>query len=186
MNAFTAAFLAVLAAETIGDRSAYSVGALSARFGIRRVLSGALPAFMLKSLAAVLLGGFLKLLPKSVIGVLSATTFLATAILIWRQRVEDADRSNLPTNSRGGVTAGFCAIFFSEWADRGQLMTAMMAGQGSATVVWTAATCAQCTKAIVVSVVGARLGRRVTARRWRVAATGLFVGMALLAALRID
>src|SRR5262245_973966 len=122
--ALTTTYGAVLASELIGDRSMYAVAGLSARFGPRAVMAGVLPAFMLKSLAAVLLGAaVLSRLPRDVIAVLSAATFCVAAVHLWRAKetAELAARSH--TIQMRGILAAFAAIFFSEWADVGQFTT---------------------------------------------------------------
>jgi Ca2+/H+ antiporter, TMEM165/GDT1 family len=185
-RAFATTYVAVLAAETIGDRSAYTVGALSARFGSRRVLRGVVPAFMLKALAAVLLGDVLKRLPTQAVTALTAVTFLTTALLLWRDRARQPAFEAAAGSARAGVATAFGAIFFSEWADRGQLVTAVMAGQAPGFLVWSASVLALCTKATVVSVAGARLGEHMARPRWRAASVSLFLAMSLLALLRFD
>ena len=185
---FAATYGAVLAAELIGDRSVYSIGVLSTRFGSRAVVSGVIPAVALKAFAAVLFGDALRHLSRGVVATVSAVTFAVAAFLVWR-RDNDGAAPNQPivraTPSRGAATA-FATIFFSEWADPGQLAAAAMASRYAPALVWVAATLALTTKAIVASSVGATLAQRVDWARWRVATAGLFLVMGVLALFRID
>jgi putative Ca2+/H+ antiporter (TMEM165/GDT1 family) len=66
LSLFETAYGTVLVAELSGDKLLYTLGALATRFRILPVLTGAALAFVLKMLAAVLLGQILAELPPRV------------------------------------------------------------------------------------------------------------------------
>src|SRR5215471_6881893 len=77
---------AVLVAELLGDKTLYTLGSLAARFRLGPILGGAVAAFALKMLVAVLLGRALAACPDALVAAISATTFLAMAVVLWRRR----------------------------------------------------------------------------------------------------
>jgi putative Ca2+/H+ antiporter (TMEM165/GDT1 family) len=181
---FATAYVAVLLAELVGDRSLFAVGALSARYGVRAVLAGVLPAFALKSLVAVMFGRVIATLPSAVIVSASAVTFGISALMVARGRNE-AERPRTASTRMSGVVTAFCAIFFTEWADFGQITAATLAARFHAPVaVWSGATLALATKAVLAAMVGAGLRLRVSTRPIRWGATALFLALGALSLVR--
>src|SRR5262245_31822289 len=186
LYAMVATYTAVLMAELIGDRSVYSIAVLATRFGGRTVLTGVIPAFALKALAAVLFADTLRHLGRGTVAALSASTFAFAAYLLYRRSDGEHERERSPTANRWGAATAFGTIFLSEWADAGQLATAAMAARFDPTATWVAATLAFTTKAVVASSVGARLRPRKEWRRWRLAGAGLFLVFGVLALFQFD
>ncbi|AHG92322.1 protein of unknown function UPF0016 (plasmid) [Gemmatirosa kalamazoonensis] len=180
-----AAYATVLAAELLGDRSLFAVGALAARYGSARVLAGVVPAFMGKALAAVLLGRLLAGLPSWVVASASASTFGVAAIVLWRER-DEAPAAGDVARAAGwpAVLTAFSSVFFTEWADPGQLAAAATALESHAPLgVWLGATLALSTKGLLAVTLGRQVGRRVPRRVLRRAAVALCLGMGMLALL---
>lgn len=176
------AFTTVLAAELIGDRSLVTVGALASRFGVAPVLGGALPAFMGKALAAVLLGRLLGGLPRSVIAAVSAATFLVAARALWHEHGEVTPVDDCRSARWPAAFTAFTAVSFTEWADPGQLATAALAVRSHAPFsVWLGATLALATKGLLAVTLGRQIGRRVPRHVVRGAAVCLCITMAVLA-----
>lgn len=188
---FGTAFVAVLLAELVGDKLLYGAGALAARIGARTVLLGAIPAFAAKSLVAVTLGGVVARLPHAAVAASSSLAFALTALTIWREPQhaanEPAAGSFTQHGSRWrGALSAFTAIFFAEWADPGQLATAAFAARYSApALVWSAATSAMATKAILALALGSVLHRYAPQRVVRWAGASLGVVLSLSSALQI-
>jgi len=185
MNAspFLAAFAAVFLAEIIGDRSFYAISSLASRFGTPRVAIGVSIAFAMKMGVAVLVGHKLAELPPSFIAAVSAATFFGTAALLLRRAKEATSEESL----RGGATISFAAIFFTEWADVGQITAAMLVARfGAPLQVWTGATSAMLLKGAIALALAAGLRNRLRSEWLRYAACATCVVLGILAALRID
>jgi Ca2+/H+ antiporter, TMEM165/GDT1 family len=182
-----ATYVAVLASEMVGDRSLVAVGALAARWRPLPVFLGTLPAFAVKALAAVLLGGLVARLPAWIVAASSALTFLAAAVAAWRERPAALGEAPAPTHWRHGALAAFLAVVLTEWADVGQLtIAALTARFGLPVVVWLGAVLALATKSAVATTLGLGLRRHVTPRALRLGATLVCGALAIAAALRVD
>ena len=190
LGLFAAAYAAVLAAELVGDKVVFAVGALGTRYDVRTVLLGLVPAFAVKSLAAVLLGGLLATLPGGVLRAITVAGFAATAVALWRRTAPDgvgggATRSS-ETPARGrpsgrGALVTFGAIASTEWGDVGQFTTAAIAARSHApALVWLAATLALTTKGLVALAVGAQLRRHVSPTALRYGAVLLCLTLGVL------
>ena len=182
-----ATFGTVFVAEMLGDKTLLTISALATRFRPAPVFAGIVIAFMGKVLAAVLLGRAIAELPANAVAATSAATFLGTALVIWLNRHEKAQIEVAPATfwPRAAVTA-FAAIFFSEWADAGQLTTAMLAARSHAPLmVWIGATLALSTKGVLALVFGVGLSRRVPRTALRFAALTACLVMSIHAAMSI-
>ncbi len=182
-----ASYTAVLLAEVLGDRSLYTVSALAARFRALPVLCGLVVAFLGKMGFAVLLGGFLARLPAALVAGLSAGTFVLTGVILWRRQAGEKTATAAPlAGGHRAVLASFSAIFFTEWADAGQVTAAALTARYSLPfVVWLGASAALATKGLLALALGAGLRHRVPGRTLRIAGLTLGLTMALLAVLRI-
>lgn len=185
---FFFAFGTVFLTEILGDRALFTISALATRFRSLPVFAGIVLAFMAKMLAAVLVGNAIADLPAGLVATASATTFLATAIVIWfKKREEDsASKKLLATCWPKAVLTAFAAIFFSEWADAGQISAAMLTARHQAPVViWFAATLALVAKGILALSLGVTLRRHLPREFLRGAAFALCLTMGILCALRV-
>ncbi len=178
------AFLSVLVAEIAGDKTFFFVSAAGTRYRWRNVLLGLAPAFALKMLAAVLLGGVIAGLPRQVTAIVSAAAFYYAALLLWKERGESADVQPRP-RAAGGTWAAFSTVAFSEWGDPGQLAAAALAVRyGSPFVVWCGAMGAMLAKAVVALTLGASLRRHVSARVLRSAACAICLTLGTASAIQ--
>lgn len=183
-----AVYAAVLTAEIIGDKTLYTLGPLSSRFGFSPVLAGATVACMGKMAAAVLLGELLGGLPGRVIAATSAITFFWMALLLYRRKPEP-QLAPVTAGHRWweGALAGFASSFFSEWADVGQITAAVLAARLKMPLfVWTGATLAVVTKSLLSATVGLGLRRWMPEGVLRVCSVCVYLLMGTLAVLRID
>lgn len=145
----------VLVAEFVGDKSIYTVASLTLRLAWWQVLAGISGAFALKMLAAVLLGSSLAHISVRWLALLSAATFFATAaFFLFRPSKEPQPlRKHWP-----GAMVSFSAIFFSEWADPGQIAAAILTAQYKLPLaVWLGGMMALVTKATVAMTLGIKL-----------------------------
>jgi Ca2+/H+ antiporter, TMEM165/GDT1 family len=153
----------VLASELIGDKSIFTIASLTMRFRPAAVACGIAFAFMAKMSAAVLGGHLVARLPVRWTSGLSAATLFATALCVWLKRQETSPATPDPERGwKSGVSVAFSAIFFSEWADPGQLAAAALAaGSAAPGMVWLAGTAALLTKGGMAMVLGTGLRRRI-------------------------
>jgi Ca2+/H+ antiporter, TMEM165/GDT1 family len=177
----------VLVAELLGDKTLYTLGTLATRFRLFPILAGAAAAFVLKMLAAVLLGGLIARLPAGIVTLVSALTFFAIAAGLWLKRPSEPLREIEPQRWSRATMISFAAIFFPEWGDPGQLAAAMLVAQhGAPFIIWIGATLAMITKAGLAVTMGIGLRRWVPREVVRLVTVALCVVMGLLAALRVE
>jgi Ca2+/H+ antiporter, TMEM165/GDT1 family len=185
---FSAAFGTVFLTEILGDKTLLTISALVTRFRCFPVFCGIVLAFMAKMLAAVLVGHAIAGLPARLIAAVSAATFLATAIIIWfTKREEGSPKENTLVKfwPKAMLTA-FAAIFFSEWADAGQISAAMLAARHQAPlVIWCGATIALVAKGTLALSLGIGLRRYLSRRALRFGTVALCLTMSILSALHL-
>jgi putative Ca2+/H+ antiporter (TMEM165/GDT1 family) len=183
-----ATYAIVFGAEIVGDKTLYTIGSLATRYRLLPIFLGSTLAFMLKMLAAVLLGKAIAKLPVVLVATLSAVTFFAMAIVIWFKKPETG--ISVPTESRSWTKiafASFAGIFFSEWGDVGQVAAATLAARYQVlAVVWVGAVLAMMTKGILAMTLGAGLRRRIPTNILRYTTSAICAAMGILAACRID
>lgn len=183
-----AVYAAVLTAELVGDKTLYTLGPLSSRYGCSPVLAGATVACMAKMAAAVLLGDLLGRLPTWIIATSSAVTFFWMALLLYRRKPgTEIARDPGGRHWWHGALIGFGSSFFSEWADVGQITAAVLAARLKLPLlVWTGATLAVVTKSVASATVGLGLRRWVPDGALRVLSVCVYLVMGTLAILRVD
>jgi putative Ca2+/H+ antiporter (TMEM165/GDT1 family) len=178
-----AAFTTVLGAELVGDKTIYTLGSLATRYRRAPVLAGVVPAFMLKMGAAVLFGRAIGELPPRLVAGMSAVTFVAMGIVLWFKREAAAPAAESPVDVRWprAMAVAFGAIFFSEWADPGQIAAATIAARFAAPVtVWIGGTLAMLTKAVFSVHLGVGLRRFLPRRTVRYLTLAVVAVMAIL------
>jgi putative Ca2+/H+ antiporter (TMEM165/GDT1 family) len=182
VSPFVAAFVAIFLAEMVGDRSLYTISSLAARFGAARVAAGVSIAFAVKMAVAVLVGRKFAELSPSIVSAVSASAFFITAAVVYVRR--DPVRSDVRRVHAAAVSFG--AIFFSEWADAGQLTAAMLAARfGAPVLVWCGGTAAMLAKEMIALAVASGLRDRLRGDLLRYSACVTCVILGVLSALRI-
>ena len=182
---FAAAYLTILTAELVGDKTLYSVSALASRYSPAAILAGLAPAFMAKMLAAVLLGGAIANLPGGLVRAITALVLIMTGLVIFFRSPEpSASGSDVPRSRYGGTGAAFTAVFFTEWGDPGQIAAATLAARYEApAAIWAAATLAMLTKGVLALTLGVGLRRFLPPRALRYGSALLCVALGVAAAL---
>ena len=164
LHPFWATYLAVLAAEILGDKFLYTTGVLSTRYRTFPMMIGIAVAFMVKMGVAVAVGDALAQLPRLVVAGVTASGMIALAVRFWRE----SQPSQPGVSGRGNLEAAMMScgsVMFSEWADLGQLTAAAMAVQFHAPIaVFVGAVSAMVTKGFIVATVGAQLRGRLQHR----------------------
>jgi Ca2+/H+ antiporter, TMEM165/GDT1 family len=165
LEIFFATYGAVFVAEIVGDKLLYTTGVLAARYKTVPIMIGMAFAFMLKMGVAVVVGEQIKRLPPWLIACVTMASFIGVAIAVWRK---DERRAALKeVSAPKAAVVSFSAIFFSEWADVGQITAATMAATYTShlspdqnvhavmAVVWLGAVSAMVTKGILAASIGA-------------------------------
>jgi putative Ca2+/H+ antiporter (TMEM165/GDT1 family) len=186
ISVFVAAYVTVLLAEILGDKSIYTIGSLTMRFGVPYVLAGVSVAFAAKMGVAVLIGRSIATFPQGIVAAASSLTFLGSAIILWRKRpASEAERGETVAWPRAAAVA-FGTIFLSEWLDVGQLATAALIARFSHPfLIWLGATMAMMTKAIFAVALGLGLRKSVSQARLRYVACAVCLLMGILSATAI-
>ena len=195
LTIFLATYGAVFIAEIVGDKLLYTTGVLATRYTSASIMLGMALAFSGKMAVAVAVGDAISRLPKPLVAVVTAASFIGVAITLWRKpdvRPEKAkDKAIL-----SGMMVAFAAIFFSERGDVGMITAAAMAAKfvssaaarmQTAIVVWLGAVAAMVTKGILAASLGAAvrtwIASRVSARVVRYAGTAALLVLGVLAVL---
>src|SRR5436190_15087788 len=145
---FATTYGGVFLAEIVGDKLLYTSGVLATRYHWGGIVTGMAFAFMAKMAVAVAVGAAIgKLLPPWLVALVTALSFVAVAVAMWRKpdvrTPKEKDASILK-----GAAAAFTTIFLSEWGDKGMIS----AGAWAATWVASADTL-QMTRGQISSVV---------------------------------
>jgi len=170
----------------IGDKSQLVCIALAARHHHRPVLSGAIAAFVVLNVLAVVFGAALAhWVPERVLATVVAVLFAVFGVLSLRAEEEDGTRA-IEARSRHGVFATtFLMIFLAEMGDKTQLAVAGMAGTLPAVPVWVGATLALGTTSALGIVVGRKLLRRIPLHRLHQISGVFFLVLAAFALAKV-
>lgn len=188
--AFAIAFGAVLLVE-LPDKTLVATLVLSARYPRRPVLIGVGAAFAVQCLISVTAGGLLRLLPERVLEATAAVLFaVGAAVLFWDSRGGEEEPDAGATDDDGEVLSdrrilalSFGVLFAAEWGDASQLAAAaLVARYGHPVAVGLGAFLALMIVAVLATVAGAAIVRRVPLHWIQRAAGTLFTGFAVVAA----
>ena len=181
------AYITVLFAELLGDKSIYTISSLCTRFRAAHVFAGISVAFGAKMAVAVLAGRAVARFPAGIIAAVSSAMFLTTAILLLRRKDHESDANAPPPGWRRATVVSFGAVFFTEWADVGQLTAAAITARfGHPLLIWSGVTAAMMTKGIAAIALGSALRRWFSEKSLRYVAFSLCLLMAILAATRVE
>lgn len=178
-------FLLVGLAE-FGDKSQLVCMTLAARHRGLPVLVGAIAAFAILNLLAVLFGAAVAAwLPEWLVTAAVAVLFAVFGISALRYQEEDEDDDVEEAPGHGIVATTFLLIFLAEFGDKTQLAVAGLGSTGEPTAVWAGATAALA----VTSALGVFAGRKLLNRlplKWIHRISGVFfLLLALFAVTRL-
>ena len=166
-------FLLVGLAE-FGDKSQLVCMTLAARHRGLPVLVGAIVAFAVLNLLAVLFGAAVAAwLPEWLVTAAVAVLFAVFGISALRYQEEDEDDDVEEAPGHGIVATTFLLIFLAEFGDKTQLAVAGLGSTGEPTAVWAGATAALA----VTSALGVFAGRKLLNRlplKWIHRVSGIF------------
>ena len=180
-----ATFLLIALAE-IGDKSQLVCMTLAARHRGLPIVLGAIAAFAILNLLAVLFGAAIAAwLPAWIVTIAVAVLFAVFGINALRFEEEDEDEAIEEKPGQGIFATTFLMIFLAEFGDKTQIAIAGLGSTANATATWAGATLAlACT-----SILGVYAGRRLLHRlplRWIQRISGaFFLLLALLAVLHL-
>jgi putative Ca2+/H+ antiporter (TMEM165/GDT1 family) len=184
---FLATYGAVFLAEIVGDKLLYTTGILATRYRPVPIMIGMAVAFMAKMGVAVAVGEAISRLPRPLVAAITALSFLGIAYTLWRKPDKTGENKKDEAASKGALVS-FAAIFFSEWADIGQITAATMAARYSMpVVVWIGAVAAMVTKGILAAFLGAGVRQwirdRISPQAIRYGGVALLLVLGVLAVL---
>lgn len=141
-------------------------------------------------LAAVALGAQLTRLPVQIVRGLTFISFVGIAIAICRVRDHHSTGREVRNESGSlggrmqGIGVSFCAVFFAEWGDAGQITAAALVARYDAPIlVWIAGSAALATKSVLALAVGIGLRRYLDQRMLQIASVMLCILMGIGALL---
>jgi putative Ca2+/H+ antiporter (TMEM165/GDT1 family) len=200
---FTSTYGGVFIAEIVGDKLLYTSGVLATRFSWGGVITGMALAFMAKMSVAVGVGAAIgTLLPKWLVALTTAVSFVGVAIAMWRKPDVRAPKEK-DTRILKGAAVAFGTIFLSEWGDKGMVAAGLFAAtwvtpadpnpaisrSTAAMLVWCAAVLAMVTKGALAVTLGHGIrqwiAQKVSPRYVRYAGVVLIVVLGILCVLEV-
>jgi putative Ca2+/H+ antiporter (TMEM165/GDT1 family) len=180
-----ATFLLITLAE-FGDKSQLVCMTLAARHRGLPVITGAIVAFAILNLLAVLFGAAVAAwLPEWVVIAAVALLFAVFGISALRYEEEDEDDAVEEKPGHGIFATTFLLIFLAEFGDKTQIAVAGMGSTANAAAVWTGATLALATTSVLGVIAGRKLLYKLPLA-WIHRISGVFfLLLALLATLRL-
>jgi putative Ca2+/H+ antiporter (TMEM165/GDT1 family) len=170
----------------IGDKSQLVCMALAARHHHRPVLAGAIAAFMVLNILAVVFGaGLAHWMPERILAAVVAILFAVFGVLSLRAEEQDGTEKIKERSGHGVFATTFLMLFLAEMGDKTQLAVAGMAGTLPAVPVWIGATLALATTSALGIVVGRKLLRRIPMRRLHQISGVFFLTVAAFAVTKI-
>ena len=153
-------FLVIGLAE-FGDKSQLVCMTLASRHRGLPVALGAITAFAVLNLLAVLFGAAVAAwLPGWMVALAVAMLFAAFGISALRYREEEDNEEIEEKPGHGIFATTFLMIFLAEFGDKTQIAVAGLGSTGNATAIWTGATLALATTSLLGIVAGRRLLNR--------------------------
>lgn len=153
-------FLVIGLAE-FGDKSQLVCMTLASRHRGLPVALGAIAAFAVLNLLAVLFGAAVAAwLPGWLVALAVAVLFAAFGISALRYREEEDEEEIEEKPGHGIFATTFLLIFLAEFGDKTQIAVAGLGSTGSAAAIWTGATLALATTSLLGIVAGRRLLNR--------------------------
>jgi len=200
---FATTYGGVFIAEIVGDKLLYTSGVLATRYSWGGVLTGMALAFMAKMSVAVAVGAAIgTLLPKWLVALTTALSFVGVAIAMWRKPDVRAPKEK-DTRILKGAAVAFGTIFLSEWGDKGMVAAGLFAAtwvtpadahptltrSTAAMLVWGAAVLAMVTKGSLAVTLGHGIrqwiAEKVSPRYVRYAAVAVIIVLGILCVLEV-
>lgn len=175
---------ALVAAAEFGDKSQLVCMTLAVRHRHWPILLGAVFAFAVLNLVAVVFGAAAaRWLPDSVVSLAIAVLFAVSGVkvLLSKEEGEVVEEKS----GHGIFLTTFLMIFFAEFGDKTQLAVAGLGATAPPVPIWLGATAALGVTSALGIWAGATLLRKIPQRALHIASGLLFLGFAVFAASRI-
>ncbi|QBY03486.1 TMEM165/GDT1 family protein [Thalassotalea sp. HSM 43] len=179
-----ATFLLIFVAE-FGDKSQLVCMTLAAKYRARPVLFGAISAFAILNVIAVLFGAsFANFIDQRYLSIIAIVLFALFAISSWRDahHDDDNDEGKLKVGKHISMSA-FTLIFAAEMGDKTQLAVATLSTTQPPLMVWISATLALATTCVIGVIVGKKLLNRISEQLLSKMAALLFATFAVITAI---
>jgi putative Ca2+/H+ antiporter (TMEM165/GDT1 family) len=176
---------ALVAAAEFGDKSQLVCMTLATRHRHWPILFGAVFAFAILNLIAVVFGAAAaRWLPDSMVSLAVAVLFAAFGVkaLLFREEKGEVIKEK---SGHGVFLTTFLMIFFAEFGDKTQLAVAGLGAAAPPVPIWLGATVALGLTSALGIWAGATLFRKTPQRALHIASGLLFLGFAVFAAFRI-
>jgi len=185
LSATATTFGVILLAE-LGDKSQLVCMTLSARHRRWPVLLGAVAAFMVLNMLAVVFGAALaQWVPERVVAGLAAALFAVFGVMALRSGEGEGEASGPSWSHRGILLAAFSMILLAEMGDKTQLAVAGLAAALPPLAIWLGATLALALTSALGVWVGCRLLQVMPLRRLHQLSGALFLLLAGFALSRV-
>lgn len=180
-----ATFLLITLAE-FGDKSQLVCMTLAARHRGLPVILGAIAAFAILNLLAVLFGAAVAAwLPEWVVTAAVGTLFAVFGISALRYQEEDDDDEIEEKPGHNVFATTFLLIFLAEFGDKTQIAVAGMGSTANSLAVWAGATLALASTSVLGVIAGQKLLHRLPLVWIHRISGAFFLVLALLAAARL-
>jgi putative Ca2+/H+ antiporter (TMEM165/GDT1 family) len=180
-----ATFLLIALAE-IGDKSQLVCMTLAARHRPTPVILGAISAFAILNLLAVLFGAAVAAwLPEWLVILAVAILFGAFGISSLRYKEEDEDEAIEEKPGHNVFVTTFLLIFLAEFGDKTQIAVAGLSSTVAASAVWSGATLALAGTSILGVIAGRKLMQKLPLLWIHRISGGFFLLLAMLAIVRL-
>ena len=180
-----ATFLLIALAE-IGDKSQLVCMTLAARHRPAPVIIGAISAFAILNMLAVLFGAAVAAwLPEWLVILAVAILFAIFGISSLRYREEEADEAIEEKPGHNVFVTTFLLIFLAEFGDKTQIAVAGMSSTVTASAVWSGATLALVGTSLLGVLAGRKLMQKLPLLWIHRISGGFFLLLAVLAIIRL-
>ena len=180
-----ATFLLIALAE-IGDKSQLVCMTLAARHRPTPVILGAISAFAILNLLAVLFGAAVAAwLPEWLVILAVAILFGAFGISSLRYQEEEEDEAIEEKPGHNVFVTTFLLIFLAEFGDKTQIAVAGLSSTVAASAVWSGATLALAGTSILGVIAGRKLMQKLPLLWIHRISGGFFLLLAVLAIVRL-
>ena len=180
-----ATFLLIALAE-IGDKSQLVCMTLAARHRPAPVIIGAISAFAILNMLAVLFGAAVAAwLPEWLVILAVAILFAIFGISSLRYREEEADEAIEEKPGHNVFVTTFLLIFLAEFGDKTQIAVAGMSSTVTASAVWSGATLALVGTSLLGVLAGRKLMQKLPQLWIHRISGGFFLLLAVLAIIRL-
>ncbi len=179
-----AAVFAVIFLAELGDKTQLVLLAMGSRLPCKRVLAGAMAAFFLLNLLAVLAGSAVyRFLPLRALQIAAGSVMAFFGLLALLREGESGDEARGAAGMAGPFLASFLMMTAMELGDKTQLsLVALSARYGLPASVFLGGTAALWTTSAAALLLGSRLLRLIPPRKMRAVAGVVFIvfGLAMI------